>query len=85
MEIAYFSWLKNRVGTSKESISLPAEVKTLKDLIEWLVRKENKYQVLSSYASVINVSVNGSLVEDLDTASVKDSDNVSFFSPMAGG
>jgi molybdopterin synthase sulfur carrier subunit len=85
MELHYFSWLRNRAGTSKETVSPPPDVRTLKELISWLCGQNAKYPALFSYRNVVNISVNGQLVEDWEQCALKNDDKVSFFSPMAGG
>lgn len=85
MEMQYFSWLRNRVGAARETMPLPSGVNTPKQLIDWLSGQNDKYKALFSYLSVINVSVNGCLVEDLENFTLNDNDKISFFSPMAGG
>ncbi len=85
MEIHYFSWLRNRVGTAKENISLPDDVTTPQKLVDWLSAQDAKYKALFTYVNVINISVNGQVVEDWNNHEIKNSDSISFFSPMAGG
>jgi len=85
MEIHYFSWLRNRVGAAKETVFPPQDVTTPRKLVDWLSLRHEKYRALFSYLSVINVSVNGQLVEDWENHALHHDDKISFFSPMAGG
>lgn len=85
MELSYFSWLRNRAGISKESVSPPAEITTPRKLVDWLLQQDNKYKSLFSYLSVINISVNDQLVEDWEGHIIHQDDRVCFFPPMAGG
>jgi sulfur-carrier protein len=85
MELQYLSWLRNRAGKAKETVSLPQDVKTLSEFVDWLSRQNGTYEALFSYRSIINVSVNGQLVQDWKMFSLKDDDKISFFSPLAGG
>jgi molybdopterin synthase sulfur carrier subunit len=36
MDLLYFAWVRERVGTGQEQIDPPAEVETIADLIAWL-------------------------------------------------
>ena len=36
MDLLYFAWVRERVGTGQERIDPPAEVETVADLIAWL-------------------------------------------------
>ncbi|HYD18367.1 MAG TPA: MoaD/ThiS family protein [Patescibacteria group bacterium] len=85
MEVQYLSWLRTRAGKSKEEIEPPETVRTLQDLVEWLSESAASYKTLFSYRAVIAVSVNGKLVQDWDQVAIKNSDKISFFSPLAGG
>lgn len=85
MEIRYFSWLRNRMGVDKETLALPSGITTLKGLTEWLSGREQKYQALFSYTSVIRASVNGDLAEEWGQQKIADDDTITFFAPMAGG
>lgn len=85
MKITYFTWIRSVIGASQQEICLSSNIKTVADLIAWLSTKNENYQKAFSNMSVINISVNDHLVADLETAQIKDSDNISVFSPMAGG
>jgi sulfur-carrier protein len=85
MELQYHSWLRNRAGKAKESVSLPDGVETLAGLAEWLARRDAVSAALFSYRSIINASVNGEMVGDWESCRLADDDKISFFSPLAGG
>jgi molybdopterin synthase sulfur carrier subunit len=85
MDVHYLSWLRNRIGKSSESITLPPEIATLDEFVAWLVGQHPSYHALHSYRSVINASVNGSMVQDWSACAVSDKDKINFFSPLAGG
>lgn len=84
MEIRYFSWLRNKVGKSNETLHLPEKLFTVYDLMEFLSMREN-CNFLMSHIDVIKVSLNGEVIDDLKGQPIGDSDTVSFFVPMAGG
>lgn len=39
MDLLYFAWVRERVGTGQERLDPPAEVQTVADLIAWLARR----------------------------------------------
>jgi sulfur-carrier protein len=84
MEITYMSWLRTRMGTGKETVTLPADITSAQKLVDWLTQQTKAHEALFSYRSIISIAINGQLISDWETA-VKDSDKISFFSPMAGG
>ena len=42
MKLLYFAWLRAKIGTSEETVELPAEVATVGHLLEWLKRDIGK-------------------------------------------
>ena len=36
LNLRYFAWVRERIGTSQESIELPGNVATVADLLGWL-------------------------------------------------
>ena len=36
MKVRYFAWMKRTVGLPEEEVTLPAEVRTVGDLVVWL-------------------------------------------------
>ena len=85
MQINYMAWLRSRAGKSQENIQPPENIKTLEALVTWLCEKDPAYTGLFSYRSIINASVNGTVVQDWSVQEVGPNDTINFFSPMAGG
>lgn len=83
MKIIYFAWLKDEVGCDEEEINLPADIKNVGSLIDWLSRRGPKYAKAFEFIEVIKVVVNQVYVH-LDDP-VKDDDEVIFIPPIAGG
>lgn len=79
MQLLYFSSIRDRLGTTAEEIDLPAEVRSVEDLIVWLhARHEDALAGLAILAAV-----DGTLASP-DT-SVVDAKIISVFPPMTGG
>ena len=38
MKLLYFAWVRERIGKTEETIDLPADVRTVGDLVGWLDR-----------------------------------------------
>ena len=36
MKLVYFAWLRERVGKTEEVVTVPEQVATVADLMEWL-------------------------------------------------
>lgn len=85
MEVRYLSWLRGKIGCAEETVTLPPDVGTVDQLVDWLSLKSEPHKNLSRHRDVISVSVNGAVIHDWRAAAIADADQVSFFSPMAGG
>ncbi len=81
MDILYFAWVRERIGTPRETVS--TEATTVADLVEELRAREERYAVAFSDLSAIRVAVDQELAElDAPLAGVRE---VAFFPPMTGG
>ena len=43
MQIKYFSWVKDQIGEESENITITEQIITVKDLINYLKKKNDKY------------------------------------------
>ena len=82
MQILYFSWLRETIGTSLEDYQ--TDQKTVTGLINELVAREPRYAKVFEDLSIIKVAVDKELISDLET-SILDAKEVAFFPPMTGG
>ena len=83
MKIIYFSWVRDKTGVGSEEVSLPADVGTVAELMEWLKSKGEGYKQAFADISVIRAAVNQEHVK-LDHP-VGPGDEVAFFPPVTGG
>ncbi len=81
VNLRYFAWLRERVGTAHEEIETEAE--TVADLIEELKARDEAYAFAFSDVTAIRAAVDQELV-DLD-APLGGAREVAFFPPMTGG
>ena len=83
MQIKYFSWIKDQIGEESENIKITEQIITVKDLINYLKKKNDKYAKAFEDDSVIRCAVNME-VADL-SHKISDNDEIAFFPPMTGG
>lgn len=83
MEIFYFARIRENIGHSSETVSLPENVSDVNGLIEHLCEQGENYQAAFGNEAALRVAVNQTYV-DFDHP-VQDSDEVAFFPPMTGG
>ncbi|CUH52583.1 molybdopterin converting factor subunit 1 [Shimia marina] len=81
MDVLYFAWVRERIGIPKETLT--TEAKTVKDLVEELKLREERYAVAFSDLSALRVAVDQELT-DFDAA-LDGVREVAFFPPMTGG
>ena len=81
IEVLYFAWVRERIGTAKESVETEAE--TVADLVKELSERDPRYALAFSDLSSLRVAVDHEL-QDFD-ASLKNVQEVAFFPPMTGG
>ena len=83
MNILYFAWLRQKIGTGEETLATPAEVTTVQGLVDWLITQEGGYRDAFKDTSAIKVAINQEFA-DFD-AILSPNDEVAFFPPVTGG
>ncbi len=83
MKILYFAWLRQRTGVGEEDITLPAAVRDVGSLIEWLKQRGPDFAEALQDTSSIRVAVDQEFAT-LDTA-LTGNEEVALFPPMTGG
>lgn len=81
LDILYFAWVRERIGTAKETVDTSAE--TVADLLTELRSREERYALALSDLTAVRVAVDQDLV-DMD-ASLANAREVAIFPPMTGG
>jgi molybdopterin synthase sulfur carrier subunit len=81
--LLYFAWVQQKIGRSEETLTLPAGVITVNDLIAHLKARGGGYDEAFADVERIRVAVNQEHTS-FDT-SLRDSDEVAFFPPVTGG
>ena len=83
MKLIYFAWVRERIGKAEEEVTLPAEVKTVRDLLHWLKTRGPEYEAALLHPEVIRVAINQEHVgHDEPLAGARE---VALFPPMTGG
>ena len=83
MKLLYFAWLRARIGHAEEELELPAEVRDVAGLLQWLRTRGPRYAEALRDLSVIRVAVNQDYVGPGHR--VRDGDEVALFPPVTGG
>jgi molybdopterin synthase sulfur carrier subunit len=83
VKIAYFAWVRERVGKTEETLDVPSNVRTVGDLIGWLSGRGEEYAYAFENPKVIRAAINRAHVRaDTELAGARE---IAFFPPMTGG
>ncbi len=83
LRILYFAWLRERIGTGAEEITLPEDVATVGALIDWLRARSPGHEAAFATGRVIRCAVNQEFSEP--ATAITAGDEVAFFPPVTGG
>ena len=83
VQVLYFAWLRERVGTSEEEVILPENVTTARELVAWLKRRSPGHRDAFASDRLIRVAINQEFSDQ--NAAIKPGDEVAFFPPVTGG
>ena len=83
MKLLYFAWLRARIGCGAEEVPLPAGVRTVADLLDWLKARGGGYAEALADLSIVRVAVNQDYVGREHP--LRDGDEVALFPPVTGG
>ncbi len=83
IKLVYFAWVRERIGRPEETVTLPADVKTVSDLIAWLKTRGEEYAYAFEQAPLIRAAIDKVHVKH--DAAIADAREIAFFPPMTGG
>jgi sulfur-carrier protein len=83
VRILYFAWLRERVGTGEEVVTLPSGISDLRGLVAWLRTRGPGHQAAFEAGRAIRCAVNQDFAQP--DAAVRPGDEIAFFPPVTGG
>ncbi|PRH87340.1 molybdopterin converting factor subunit 1 [Labrys okinawensis] len=83
MKLIYFAWLRERIGVPEEEVDLPAEVRTVEDLMQWLSERSEAHAHAFENRKIIRAAIDRRHVKP--AAPVAGAGEIAFFPPMTGG
>ena len=81
--LKYFAWVRERVGTAEEQVTLPDTVATVGDAIKWLKQRGEGYAAAFERETIIRVAVDHT--HACHEASLHGAKEIAFFPPITGG
>jgi sulfur-carrier protein len=83
MKVLYFAWVRERVGKAEETVAPPSNVRTVSDLMQWLVARGDEYANAFATPRVIRAAIDHTHVKP--DAAIAGAREIAFFPPMTGG
>ena len=83
IDVLYFAWLRERIGTDRERIDLPPGVDTPLALMKHLANRGEGHAHAFENPDVVRVAVDKRVVEP--GAPLRQPREIAFFPPMTGG
>ncbi len=82
-KLIYFAWVRERIGKAEEDVELPADVKTVRELLLWLKSRGEEFESALQHPEVIRVAINQEHVDHREL--IGSAREIALFPPMTGG
>ncbi|WP_188691769.1 molybdopterin converting factor subunit 1 [Silvimonas amylolytica] len=83
LELRYFARLRDALGLDAETVSVPAQVNTVRDLVAWLRQRGGEWDAQFSGTRPFRAAINQDIVSLDET--LPDRAEVALFPPVTGG
>ena len=83
LNIAYFSWVRERMGVADETVDVPAGVGDVGALIAWLAARDERGALAFAEPHRIRAAIDGVMIGA--DAPLSDAREVALFPPVTGG
>jgi sulfur-carrier protein len=83
LELLYFAWVRERIGTGAQSLDVPDTIATVGDLLAWLAAQSTEHASALADRDRIRVAINQVFGDDRSL--VGSGDEVAIFPPVTGG
>jgi molybdopterin synthase sulfur carrier subunit len=81
--ILYFAWLRERTGSAQEEFVLPAGVRTVSSLVDFLSARSLGHAAAFQNRRTVRCAVNQEFADP--SSPIEPGDEVAFFPPVTGG
>jgi len=83
VKILYFAWVREKTGKAEEILDVPADVKTVAELVCWLKDRGPEYAEAFARSDVIRAALDRKHVKP--SAHLLGAREIAFFPPVTGG
>jgi molybdopterin synthase sulfur carrier subunit len=81
--LRYFAWLREKIGTGEERMTLPPTITTVSDLLHWQVTRGHPFDAAFAKPDAIRVALDHAHAKP--TATIANAREIAFFPPVTGG
>jgi molybdopterin synthase sulfur carrier subunit len=81
--VLYFAWVKEKTGIAAEDIDIPANVRTIAELMSWLKTRGPEFYHAFTRSEVIRAAIDQTHVRH--DATIGSAREIAFFPPVTGG
>jgi molybdopterin synthase sulfur carrier subunit len=83
VKLAYFAWVRERVGKAEEELEPPPGITTVGELIAWLAGRGEEYAHAFEHPDVVRAAIDRQHARH--DAAIAGAREIAFFPPMTGG
>ena len=83
LELRFFASLREALGVSQESVTIPFDIKTIADLRQHLIERGSPWSEVLADGKVLRCALNQHMVDA--STPLQDGAEVAFFPPVTGG
>lgn len=83
LRIAYFAWVRERMGVAEELAEVPQDIATVAALVAWLAARDERGGHAFADRVRIRAAIDGAMVGD--DAPIAGAGEVALFPPVTGG
>ncbi|HET9146896.1 MAG TPA: molybdopterin converting factor subunit 1 [Acetobacteraceae bacterium] len=83
MKILYFAWLREKIGAAEETVSPPAGIATLGELMGWLAQLSPRHAAAFAETRGIRGAIDQEFARS--DSPLGDAAEIAFFPPFTGG
>jgi sulfur-carrier protein len=83
VRLLYFAWVREKLGRAEETVTPPASVTTVANLMAWLAARGDNYHEVFSRVGVVRAAVDQTHAQP--TQPIAGAREIAFFPPVTGG
>lgn len=83
IRLLYFAWVREKIGHGSESIALPSNVTTVRDLVRWLKTRGANYEAAFAKDDLVRAAIDQRHVKP--ETPIGEAREIAFFPPVTGG